>query len=63
MAYEIGERVTNSFTGPGTVTGELVRDPEFGPTQTVKFDNTSLGERRWAISKLFPAEDGGDVGA
>lgn len=63
MAFDIGERVTNKFTGPGTVIGEMVKDAEFGATQLVRFDNAALGERVWAVAKLNPAEDGGDIGA
>jgi len=62
MAFDIGQRVTSSWTGPGTVTGELEKDTDTndnGKTQVtayqrVTFDNPSIGEKRWAIQKLAP---------
>lgn len=65
MAFEIGQRVTSTFTGPGTVTGELSKDSDTGDGgkvvitsfQVIKFDNASIGERRWAISKLYPLDE------
>jgi len=65
MAFDIGQRVTSSWTGPGTVTGELEKDADTndnGKTrvtdyQRVTFDNPSIGEKRWAIQKLDPYED------
>jgi hypothetical protein len=62
MAFDIGQRVTSSFTGPGTVTGELTKESDTGDNgkvvishfQTVKFDNPVFGERRWELKKLFP---------
>lgn len=69
MAFEIGERVVNRFAGNGTIVGELFKvdaDAEGkGGTamQRVAFDNAALGEREWAVSKLEPLTDGGDIGA
>lgn len=52
MAFEIGERVTSSWTGPGTVTGPLERDEDNVAHQLVRFDNPLLGERLRAVGKL-----------
>jgi len=56
MAFEIGERVTNSFTGPGTVIGSLERDEDNIAVQRVKFDTVLLGERNHFISQLRTLE-------
>jgi hypothetical protein len=63
MAFDIGQRVTSSWTGPGTVSGELEKETETedGKTvvtcfQTVTFDGTTIGERRWEIKKLTPLD-------
>jgi hypothetical protein len=60
MAFEIGERITNKFTGPGRIVGELVRN-DGEVTQKVQFDNPTLGIRDWPVQKMEPAEDGGDI--
>lgn len=69
MAFDIGQRVTSSFTGPGTVTGELTKDTDTADNgkalithfQTVLFDNPMYGERRWELKKLYPlSEDATD---
>ena len=52
MAFEVGERVTSRWTGPGTVTGLLERDQDNVAMQRVRFDNQLLMERPWAIGKL-----------
>lgn len=58
MAFEIGERVSNSFTGPGTVVGPLERpyesDNDRTPYQRIKFDHPLFGERLHTISNLNP---------
>jgi hypothetical protein len=54
MAFEIGQRVTSSFTGPGTVKGGLFRDEYREVFQKVDFDNPSLGLRDWLVNKLEP---------
>lgn len=65
MAFDIGQRVTSSWTGPGTVTGELVREqdtdsrtgkPVIVSYQTVSFDNAAIGERLWELRKLTPVD-------
>jgi hypothetical protein len=65
MAFEIGQRVTSSFTGPGTVSGELEKASDTNEKgkivvtgfQVVKFDNPTIGERRWEIKKLIPLDE------
>ena len=57
MAFEIGQRVTSSWTGPGTVTSEITKDEDRVVHQGVKFDNPTIGEKIWAIKKLTPFED------
>lgn len=57
MAFEIGERVTNSFSGPGTVTGPMTRDEDGEPYQMVKYDSPLSGERSTRIAKLNPYQD------
>ncbi len=52
MAFDIGERVTSRWTGPGTVIGPLERDEENTPVQRVHFDNPMLGERLREIGKM-----------
>lgn len=56
MAYEIGERVASTFTGPGTVKGPMVKD-DGEAFQLIKFDSNLFGERLWRISKLSPYVD------
>jgi hypothetical protein len=56
MAFEIGERVTSSFTGSGTVLGELFKD-EGDFYQRVNFDLLILGERDYRIDKLQSNSD------
>jgi len=64
MAFDIGQKVTSSWTGPGIVTGELVKEQytdDSGKTkvasyQTVRFDNPVVGEKLWEIRKLTPVE-------
>ena len=65
MAFEIGQRVTSGFTGPGTVSGELEKDFDTNDKgkivitgfQVVKFDGPMIGERRWEIKKLSPLDN------
>lgn len=57
MAFEIGERVTSRFTGPGTVAGEMFKDEDRDCLQRVKFDNAMFGERDWLVKKLEPFTD------
>jgi hypothetical protein len=52
MAFEIGERVTSAFTGPGTILGPLERDEDRTPLQRIQFDNPLLGERLRPIKGL-----------
>jgi hypothetical protein len=52
MAFEIGDRVTSSWTGPGTVTGPLQRDEDGIAVQLVKYDNPQMGERLREVGKL-----------
>ena len=66
VSFEIGQRVTSKWAGPGTISGELEKDQESevdtsGRTRTsvtcfqkVLFDNPAVGERRWEIRKLNP---------
>ena len=54
MAFEIGERVTSRFTGPGTVTGEMFKDDDRECWQTVQFDNALLNTQKWRIKNLEP---------
>lgn len=65
MAFDIGQKVTSSWTGPGIVTGELVKEQDTddkGKTkitsyQMVTFENPLVGEKLWEIRKLTPVED------
>lgn len=64
MAFEIGERVTSSWTGPGTITGPLVRvqdeDSPLGiPHQRVKLDTPLFGQSEILrpVAKLLPYVD------
>ena len=65
MAFDIGQKVTSNWTGPGIVTGELVKevstDEQTGRVhvvtyQMVRFENV-LGERLWEIRKLSPVTE------
>lgn len=59
MSFEIGERVTSKYCGPGTVTGPIDWDiDEDGrhPVQRVKFDNPLMGERLYPVTKLQTLE-------
>lgn len=65
MAFDIGQRVTSSWTGPGTVTGELEKDSDTNDNgkvqvvayQRVTFDNPAIGDKRWPVQKLDTYED------
>lgn len=59
MAFEIGERVTSSWTGPGTIIGPLVRDDENVPHQMVRLDKAVLGPQEVLrpIAKMSPYAD------
>lgn len=65
MAFDLGQRVTSSWTGPGTVTGELEKESDTSDNgkvqvtayQRVTFDNPTIGNRRWEIQKLTSYED------
>lgn len=59
MAFEIGERVTSSWTGPATVIGPLVRDEEHVPHQMVRVDKPLFGQAEILrpIAKLLPYSD------
>lgn len=70
MAFDIGQKVTSSWTGPGIVTGELVKEQDTDERtgkpivlayQKIKFDSAMLGERLWEIKKLTPVDDGGSA--
>ena len=54
MSFRIGQRVTSTFTGEGTVESDILprEDTEDDKQQTVAFDSTILGTRPWAIMKL-----------
>jgi hypothetical protein len=52
MAFELGERVTSSFTGPGTIMGPLERDEDRVAMQLVKFDNAMFGTRLRPVGKM-----------
>jgi hypothetical protein len=54
MAFEIGERVTSSYTGPGTIVGPLERDEENIAVQFVQFDNPVFGRRLREVGKMQP---------
>lgn len=56
MAFEIGDRVTSSWTGPGTVTGPLERDEDKVAVQRVKYDNPTMGEQLREVGKLQPLD-------
>lgn len=65
MAFDIGQKVTSSWTGPGIVTGPLVREKDEddnGKTvltsyQTVRFENPAIGDRSWEVRKLYPVDE------
>ena len=52
MAFEVGERITSSFTGPGTVVGPLERDDDQVAVQRVRFDNPVFGERLREVRRM-----------
>jgi len=54
MAFEIGERITGYFTGPGTVTGPLQRDEDGVAVQLVEFDNPMFGTKLREVGKMQP---------
>ena len=56
MAFDIGQRVTSKWTGPGTVTGELTKDEDRVCFQTISFDSPALSERPWEVRKLSPLD-------
>jgi hypothetical protein len=56
MAFDLGQRVTSTFTGPGTVSGELFKD-DGDAIQYIRFDNPTLGERPWSVKKLTPLDE------
>lgn len=63
MAFDLGQRVSSSFTGIGTVTGELTKDEDKVCLQEITFDNPALGTRNYEIRKLSPVhEEGGSDG-
>lgn len=59
MAFELGERVTSSWTGPGTIIGLLTRDEENVPHQMVRVDKPLFGKTEVLrpIAKLQPYID------
>jgi hypothetical protein len=65
MAFDIGQRVTSSFTGAGTITGELTKTEDKDESgkvsitgyQAVIFDNPTLGEKVWEVRKLNPLDE------
>lgn len=65
MAFDIGQRVSSNWTGPGTVSGELEKETETNDNgkvivtsyQKVLFDAPQIGERRWEIKKLTPLDE------
>ena len=57
MAFEVGERITSLFTGPGTVVGPLERDDDQVAVQRVRFDNPVFGERLREVRRMYPFED------
>jgi len=56
MAFEIGERVTSSFTGPGTISGPLQRDEDNTAVQLVEFDNPMFGTKLREVGKMQPLD-------
>lgn len=56
MAFEIGERITSSFTGPGTIIGPLERDEDNVAIQRVQFDDPVFGIRLREVGKMQPYE-------
>jgi hypothetical protein len=54
MAFEIGERITSSFTGPGTIAGPLERDEDGIAVQRVEFDNPMFGTKLREVGKMQP---------
>jgi hypothetical protein len=56
MAFEIGDRVISSWTGPGTVIGSLERDEDGIAMQLVHFDSDAFGTRLRAVGKLQPLD-------
>ena len=66
MAFDMGQKVTSSWTGPGVVTGELVKEtdtddrtgkPIVTSYQMVRFDSAMIGERLWEVRKLTPVDE------
>lgn len=54
MAFDIGERVTSTWTGPGVVVGLLERDEDGVAIQMINFDSVHLGMDMWEVGKLRP---------
>lgn len=54
MAFEIGERVTSTWTGPATIIGPLERDEDNIPYQRIRQDKAILGpvERLYPVAKM-----------
>ena len=54
MSFRIGQRVTSSFTGSGTIQSDILPREEStdDKQQIVQFDSALLGTRPWAIMKL-----------
>ena len=57
MAFEIGERITSSFTGPGTIVGPLERDEDNTAVQRVEFDNPIFGTKLREVGKMQPLDE------
>jgi hypothetical protein len=64
MAFDLGQRVTSTFTGTGTITGDLIKECEIDAgkmtflfLQEVTFDNPALGIRAYEIKKLNRVEE------
>jgi hypothetical protein len=57
MAFEIGERITSSFTGPGTIVGPLERDEDGVAIQRVNFDNPIFGNKLREVGKMQPLDE------
>ncbi len=57
MAFEIGERITSSFTGPGTIVGPLERDEDNVAIQRVQFDDPIFGTKLREVGKMQPLND------
>ena len=56
MAFEIGERITSSFTGPGTIVGPLERDEDNTAVQRVQFDNPMFGTKLREVGRMQPLD-------